>query len=274
MVPTMSAASGAGPLVALPAFDDNYIWLLHDGAQALVVDPGEATGVEAALRTRGLQLAGILVTHHHGDHVGGIEALRARCGGVVYGPACEPIPGPYVALHGGDQVAVGGFEFEVIDVPGHTAGHIAYFRRHRGDGPPVLFCGDTLFSAGCGRLFEGTAAQMQASLAALAALPGDTQVCCAHEYTLSNLRFARAVEPGNAAIEGHIAWCEARRACGEAHAAVHAVARTADQPLPAHRPPGRGACGPRAPARCPGRRRRAGGPAGVERHLSMMERNP
>jgi hydroxyacylglutathione hydrolase len=180
-------------LTALPAFTDNYIWMLHDGAQALVVDPGEAAPVQAALDALGLQLAGILVTHHHADHVGGVDALRSRLVGPVFGPARERIPAPFEPLVAGDRVQLLGLDFEVFDVPGHTAGHIAYLHRPAGQAP-ILFCGDTLFSAGCGRLFEGTPAQMHASLAQLAALPGNTRVCCTHEYTLSNLRFAAAVE--------------------------------------------------------------------------------
>ena len=199
--------------IALPAFADNYLWMLHDGREALVVDPGDAGPVHAALDARNLRLAAILVTHHHGDHVGGVDALRSRLEGPVYGPRGERIPAPYVPLAEGDTVTVLGLRFEVIDVPGHTAGHIAYHHA-AADGPGLLFCGDTLFSAGCGRLFEGTPAQMHASLAKLAALPGDTRVCCAHEYTLSNLRFAAAVEPANADVAAHQSWCERLRAEG------------------------------------------------------------
>ena len=200
-------------LVALPAFTDNYIWMLHDGQRAVVVDPGDAAPVQAALDAQGLELAAILVTHHHPDHVGGVDALRPRLKGAVYGPAKEAIPAPFVPLAGGALVEVLGLSFEVFDVPGHTAGHIAYVQRGV-ERDALLFCGDTLFSAGCGRLFEGTPAQMAASLAALAALPGDTRVCCTHEYTLSNLRFAAAVEPANADIAAHTAACRARREAG------------------------------------------------------------
>jgi len=200
-------------LIALPAFEDNYLWLLHDGTQALVVDPGAAPPVADALRRLGLRLAAILVTHHHGDHTGGVAALREATGARVFGPARERIPEPFTPLTGGDRALALGIAFRVIDVPGHTAGHIAYFADDV-DGAPLLFCGDTLFSGGCGRLFEGTPAQMLASLDALAALPASTRVCCAHEYTLSNLRFARVVEPANAALAGHERQCQGLRAQG------------------------------------------------------------
>jgi len=197
-------------LIPLPAFTDNYIWMLHDGRKAVVVDPGDAQPVWDALASHGLQLSAILVTHHHPDHVGGVDALRNGTGAVVFGPARERIPEPVQRLQGGDHCDVMGLRFEVLDVPGHTAGHIAYWCADL-DGAPLLFCGDTLFSGGCGRLFEGTPAQMLASLDALAALPGATRVCCTHEYTMSNLRFARAVEPHNAALQAYFAHCEALR---------------------------------------------------------------
>ena len=200
-------------LIAVAAFADNYIWMLHDGSNAIVVDPGDATPVIEALAEHGLRLVGILVTHHHGDHVGGLAGLRPHLHGPIYGPAREVIPRPYESCVAGDTVELLGLKFKVIDVPGHTSGHIAYFADHtdmKGEAP-LLFCGDTLFSGGCGRLFEGTPAQMHASLQALAALPGDSRVCCAHEYTLSNLRFARTIEPANEALRDYQAWCQAQR---------------------------------------------------------------
>jgi len=200
-------------LVALPAFADNYIWMLHDSREALVVDPGDSAPVIDALDRLGLALTGILVTHHHGDHVGGLEALVPRLQGPIHGPAHESMPVEVIRHEAGDAFRWQGVAFQVMDVPGHTSGHIAY---HAGAAPggPLLFCGDTLFSAGCGRLFEGTPDQMHDSLEQLAALPGDTRVCCAHEYTLSNLRFAHAAEPGNEAVVAYQARCEALRAEG------------------------------------------------------------
>ncbi len=187
-------------IIPIPAFADNYIWLLHAGGRAVVVDPGDAAPVLEVLAREGLALTAILTTHHHGDHVGGVEALLARHRVPVFGPAHERIPGRTRALAQDDVVDVPGLplRFTVLDVPGHTAGHIAYFGDV--DGVPSLFCGDTLFAAGCGRLFEGTPAQMWASLSACARLPAATRVYCAHEYTLANLRFAAAVEPHNTAL--------------------------------------------------------------------------
>ena len=179
-----------------------------------MVDPGESQGVLDALKAHSLNLSAILVTHHHPDHVGGVPALREATGCTVYGPAREAIPAPFLPLKDGDQIQALGLTFRVIDVPGHTAGHIAYVTDEV-DGAPLLFCGDTLFSGGCGRLFEGTPAQMLASLDRLAALPGATRVCCAHEYTLSNLRFALAVEPDNAALQQHHQACVALRERGQ-----------------------------------------------------------
>ena len=201
-------------LTALPAFSDNYIWMIDDGRDALVVDPGEAAPVTAALEARRLRLKAILLTHHHADHVGGVEALRPRLEGPVHGPAYETMPEPCLRHVEGDRVEALGLSFEVLETPGHTAGHIAYFNAD-GAGDPILFCGDTLFAAGCGRLFEGTPAQMHGSLSKLVGLPDATRVCCAHEYTLSNLRFAQAVEPRNEDVVRQLAEGQSLRARGE-----------------------------------------------------------
>jgi hydroxyacylglutathione hydrolase len=197
-------------LIPLPAFSDNYIWMLHDGRQALVVDPGDAQPVLEALQHLNVQLEAILVTHHHHDHTGGVAALRLATEAKVLGPANELMPEPLTRLNGGDQFQTLGLTFDVIDVPGHTAGHIAYFCANV-DNAPLLFCGDTLFSGGCGRLFEGSPAQMLASLDKLAALPDATRVCCAHEYTLSNLKFAAAVDPANEALTRYTATAQTLR---------------------------------------------------------------
>ena len=187
--------------------------MLHDGQHAWVVDPGDAQPVMQALQREGVQLQGILVTHHHADHTGGVNSLRDATGAQVYGPAHEPMPEPLHRLVGGDTVSLLGCHFQVLDVPGHTAGHIAYFCDVPGD-LPLLFCGDTLFSGGCGRLFEGTPAQMLASLEQLSALPDATRVCCTHEYTLSNLKFALAVEPDNQQLADYAVRAQTLRAQG------------------------------------------------------------
>ena len=181
-------------ILPIPAFNDNYIWLVRDqGPEAVVVDPGDAGPVLERLSRDGLRLAAILITHHHGDHVGGVAELVARYRCPVYGPASERIPAMSHPLREGDQVdlAAPALRLNVIEVPGHTAGHIAYL------GEGFAFVGDTLFAGGCGRLFEGTPAQMLASLEKLAKMPAATRIYCAHEYTVNNLRFARAVEPDN-----------------------------------------------------------------------------
>jgi hydroxyacylglutathione hydrolase len=183
-------------LIPLPAFNDNYIWMLHDDQRALVVDPGDAEPVFDALQQFKLKLEAILVTHHHGDHTAGVSDLRMATGAQVFGPLGERMPEPITRLKGGDTLEALGLPVAVLGVPGHTAGHIAFVLQPIGQAP-ILFCGDTLFSAGCGRLFEGTPAQMLESLNRLAALPDVTRVCCAHEYTASGLVFARTVEPEN-----------------------------------------------------------------------------
>lgn len=185
----------------LRAFEDNYIWAIRSGDAVAVVDPGEAAPVQRYLERTGARLCAILVTHRHGDHTEGIAALAAAAPVPVYGPSLEAIPGITRALAAGETVALPelGIDFAVIAVPGHTRGHVAYYREG------MLFCGDVLFGAGCGRVFEGTMAEMQASLARLAALPVDTRIYCAHEYTQANLRFARAVEPDSAALQERVA---------------------------------------------------------------------
>ncbi len=198
-------------LIPLPAFSDNYIWLLHHQGRALVVDPGESEPVSRWLAENQHQLDCILVTHHHGDHTGGIAKLQSEWRVKIYGPAHEKLPFQYHPLKQGEIFAWSDLVFQTLDVPGHTAGHIAYWAHPQGQ-DPVLFCGDTLFSGGCGRLFEGTATQMLRSLDQLAALPGNTQVCCAHEYTLSNLKFAMAVEPDNDVLQKYAAHCADLRA--------------------------------------------------------------
>lgn len=190
----------------IPAFSDNYIWMLSNpvSRQAWVVDPGEAAPVLEALSERGLTLAGILVTHHHWDHVAGIAELLKTHPVPVYGPAGSPAADSIsVPLEDGGSVCLEDSKWMVFTVPGHTLDHIAYYNADAG----ILFCGDTLFSGGCGRLFEGTAEQMFVSLQRLAALPDTTRVCCAHEYTLSNLRFALAVEPDNAVLARYQQQC-------------------------------------------------------------------
>lgn len=183
-------------IVPVPAFEDNYIWLIHDGRHAVAVDPGDAGPVFATLEQHRLQLGAILITHHHGDHVDGIAALLGHSQVPVFGPSRERIAGITHPVNEGDTVNLPDvpLSLKVLDVPGHTAGHVAYY------GGNSLFCGDTLFACGCGRLFEGTPAQMYASLQKFARLPDATSVYCAHEYTLAGIRFAKLVEPGNTAL--------------------------------------------------------------------------
>ena len=197
----------------IPAFNDNYIWLISTtaGDQAFVVDPGDAAVVEQALEERKLQLAGILITHHHFDHVGGLADLKAKHNPVVYGPDNPAIQGLDHIVRDGDVIKVLGTSLKVLEVPGHTLDHIAYFK----DGEePLVFCGDTLFAGGCGRVFEGTPDMMHASLRLLAELPGETRIYCAHEYTLANLEFAQAVEPNNDSLARRVIADQASRAAG------------------------------------------------------------
>jgi hydroxyacylglutathione hydrolase len=183
-------------IVPLRAFKDNYVWTLRNDVHAAVVDPGEAAPVLDYLAREKLRLAAILATHHHPDHVGGIGELLEKFRVPVFGPKNEPIATLTQPVSEGDRVAIPelGVTFDVLDIPGHTRAHVAYY------GAGALFCGDTLFACGCGRLFEGTADQMFASLSKLAALPDETKVYCGHEYTLANIGFARAVEPENRAL--------------------------------------------------------------------------
>ena len=183
-------------VVPVSAFKDNYVWTLRDATHAAVVDPGDAQPVLDYLAREKLKLVAILATHHHPDHVGGVAQLLEKYKVPVYGPKNEPIPTLTQPVSEGDTVTIGelGAKFSVLDIPGHTRAHIAYY------GAGSLFCGDTLFACGCGRVFEGTPQQMYASLEKLRALPDSTKVYCGHEYTLANIGFAKGVEPGNSAL--------------------------------------------------------------------------
>jgi len=196
-------------ITAIPAFDDNYIWLLDAGGKTCaVVDPGEAGPVLEVLEQRGLNLSYILLTHHHHDHTGGVPGLLERYGATVFGPADKRIPFVHRVCRQDDEVLLADLNvnFKVLEVPAHTRSHIAFFAED------MLFCGDTLFSLGCGRFFEGTADDMQKSLDKLATLPADTRVYCAHEYTQANCAFALAVEPGNTALQARSAEIDRLRA--------------------------------------------------------------
>ena len=197
-------------VIRIPAFKDNYIWLLRKGASAVVVDPGDARPVLDLLEREGLTLTSILITHHHADHQGGVARLLENYAAPVFGPATESITAITQPLFGGEMIRLEALdlEFQVLAVPGHTLGHLAYF------GSGCLFCGDTLFTGGCGRLFEGTPAQMHDSLTRLAALPEQTAVFCAHEYTEANLRFALAVEPHNRRLRERVDEVAVARAKG------------------------------------------------------------
>lgn len=201
----------------IAAFNDNYIWLLKnsDDARCWVVDPGDAAPVAAYLKANALSLEGILLTHHHSDHIGGVAAL-AKQGVEVVGFAkdAQRLPTLTQAVKQDDTLQILGHSVKVLEVPGHTLGHIVYFIATQRQ--PLLFSGDTLFAGGCGRMFEGSPQQMHASLQSLAVLPANTQVFAAHEYTLSNLAFALLVEPNNAALQQRLAECQQLRAAQQA----------------------------------------------------------
>lgn len=202
-------------IIPILAFKDNYIWLLHNRRHAVAVDPGDAKPVRAWLDAHKIRLAAILCTHHHADHSGGICELVEVYNVPAYGPQHENIPCVSHAVGGSDVVQIKelGIMLDVLDIPGHTRGHVAYqFSLPGVDG---VFCGDTLFGCGCGRLFEGTAAQLLHSLQRLAQMPDNTQVYCAHEYTEANIRFALACEPGNAQLKHREADARALRADGQ-----------------------------------------------------------
>jgi hydroxyacylglutathione hydrolase len=244
-VPDSSGASASGKLhvLAVPAFNDNYLWLIHDGRSAAVVDPGDAGPILTALRAHALTLTAILLTHHHRDHIGGVPALLQQHDVPVFGPRHDGIAAVTQPLGEGDRITVPGIglALTVIDVPGHTNGHIAYYSEsEEGENKKErrLFCGDTLFAGGCGRLFEGTPAQMAASLDKLAALPPDTQVFCAHEYTLSNLRFALAVEPGNETLQARMETDSATRQRGMPTVPSTIAVERATNPFLRYREPG------------------------------------
>ena len=194
-------------IAPVKAFNDNYLWVFHQPGEraACVVDPGDAQPVLDYLAANNLTLGAILVTHHHADHIGGINNLLTKYKVAVYGPASARIPQITHALKEADQITVLGVDFKVLEVPGHTLEHIAYYApASANQDAPVLFCGDTLFAAGCGRMFEGTPPMMYGSLQKLASLPAKTRVFCTHEYTLSNLNFAKAVMPDNANLQKRI----------------------------------------------------------------------
>jgi len=192
----------------IKAFNDNYIWCLHNKTHCAVVDPGDAAPVLAYCQDNQLTLSAIIITHHHWDHTGGIDALLVAFPNIpVYGPQNKNIKQITVRLSQGDGIELAqlGVTLSVLEVPGHTLDHIAYY------GDMGLFCGDTLFSAGCGRLFEGTPQQMYQSLAKLTALPADTAVFCTHEYTMANIAFAETVEPNNQALIDYKHWANKQR---------------------------------------------------------------
>ena len=218
-------------IVAVPAFFDNYLWLVHDhdSGDTAVVDPGDAAPVLAEAERRGWRINQVLTTHWHPDHTGGNEAVRAATGATIVGPAAEAarIPTLGATVKDGDEVRIGDHRAEVWEVPGHTLGHIAYVFRDAG----VAFVGDTMFAMGCGRLFEGTPEQMHASLARIASLPDDTRLYCAHEYTLANARFAAHAFPGDRPIADRLAAVQAARDRGQATVPTDVASECATNPF-------------------------------------------
>ena len=218
-------------IVAVPAFADNYLWLVHDpdSGDTAVVDPGDAAPVLAEAERRGWRINQVLNTHWHPDHTGGNEAVRAATGATIVGPAAEAarIPSLDTVLRGGDEIRIGNHRAEVWQVPGHTLGHIAYVFREAG----IAFVGDTMFAMGCGRLFEGTPEQMHSSLARIASLPGDTRLYCAHEYTLANARFAAHAFPEDRPIADRLVAVTTARDAGEATVPTTVAAERATNPF-------------------------------------------
>jgi len=216
-------------IVPVPAFADNYIWLVHDSAsgETAVVDPGDATPALAEAERRGWTITQVWNTHHHWDHSGGNLAMKAATGCAVSGPAAEDIPGRDVALSEGSELRIGDHRGQVMEIPGHTLGHVALVF----DADRIAFVGDTLFAMGCGKVFEGTPEQMHRSLQRIAALGEDTSLYCGHEYTLANGRFAAHVEPGNADIAARLAEVERMRARGEITLPTTVAAERATNPF-------------------------------------------
>ena len=197
-------------IIPISAFQDNYIWIIENGTHAAVVDPGDAEPVISALKKRGLELTTILITHHHEDHIGGVNELMREFAPEIYAPAKEQYHFSHIAVHDNQTINIPklNLSLKVMDVGGHTLGHVAYY------GENAIFCGDTLFGGGCGRLFEGTPEQMFLSLEKIAALPNETAVYCAHEYTEHNLQFAKTVEKNNLALIDRISCSRKTRLAG------------------------------------------------------------
>lgn len=202
-------------ITPIPAFTDNYIWAISDGRNAWLVDPGEAEPALAWLAQKHLSLQGILITHHHLDHIGGVTAILHHIPNIpVYGPSNPNIGSITRKLQEGDTLTLGNWQASVMAVPAHTLDHIAYYLAPTATQPGALFCGDTLFAAGCGRLFEGTPAQLHRAMQRFQNLPPETLVCCAHEYTLANLRFAEMIEPDSTALRERAQQEQCKRQAG------------------------------------------------------------